>query len=588
MLLRLAVLLTALLSLYPGPGAHGSELPRPSSVWFEAEFFHHVLRWTPVPHHSQNSFYEVELLKYGTDLWKIITNCSQPVVSSCDNCSQPVASSCDITFVTLDLYHSNGYRARVRMVDGNLYSPWTFSNIRFTKDEVTLTVGSVKLEMYDNFIQGKIQPPRPPVMAPKNDTYENIFKHFREYEIAIRKVPGNYTLPNKKVGQENFSLSIPGEEGTFCVKVKPSVSTRVNKALWSKEECIVLSKQYFNVVNLTFCFTFFLLLCGALAYCLAIQMYVRRRGKLPTVLVFREHRPVNLISPLSYPGTEDIIHQLDTQSFLKVLPGPRSSRLHSNADSGFGSAKLALQAEEPQFLLPAAPAQAGGPLELQDSCSHGSSNSTDSGICLQEPNVSPGTQPAWEPQTGNASHGQDDSGIGFVQNAEGLPGDTQSGSTSGHISAPGPEEPEEEDSPMAAFQGYVKQTRCPEEKATEEGFLEEDSALTLNGLSPRIRTCPDVEAGWTALVQAKGYLRQDPAETTTPAPFEAPATQWKHPAEERSLLNLTGCNELGTSDWNCTHQFATSDFVATMGGLLGNFDSDLVALPLISSLQSNE
>lgn len=59
---------------------------------------------------------------------------------------------------------------------------------------VTLTVGSVKLETYDNFIQGKIQPPRPPVMAPKNDTYENIFKHFREYEIAIRKVPGNYTV----------------------------------------------------------------------------------------------------------------------------------------------------------------------------------------------------------------------------------------------------------------------------------------------------------------------------------------------------------------------------------------------------------
>jgi hypothetical protein len=58
---------------------------------------------------------------------------------------------------------------------------------------VTLTVGSVKLETHNGFIFGTIQPPRPR-MAPAGDTYESIFELYREYEIAIRKVPGNYTV----------------------------------------------------------------------------------------------------------------------------------------------------------------------------------------------------------------------------------------------------------------------------------------------------------------------------------------------------------------------------------------------------------
>ena len=40
-----------------------TELPRPPSVWFEAEFFHHVLYWTPIPNPSESTYYEVELLR---------------------------------------------------------------------------------------------------------------------------------------------------------------------------------------------------------------------------------------------------------------------------------------------------------------------------------------------------------------------------------------------------------------------------------------------------------------------------------------------------------------------------------------------
>lgn len=46
--------------------------------------------------------------------------------------------SCDLTMVTLDLYHNNGYRAKVRAVDRGQHSNWTVTNTRFTKDEGAL------------------------------------------------------------------------------------------------------------------------------------------------------------------------------------------------------------------------------------------------------------------------------------------------------------------------------------------------------------------------------------------------------------------------------------------------------------------
>lgn len=52
-----------------------------------------------------------------------------------------------------------------------------------------------------------------------------------------------------KVKHENFSFLPPGELGEFCVKVKPSLSSRLNKGLWSKEECIVLTRQCESLVG---------------------------------------------------------------------------------------------------------------------------------------------------------------------------------------------------------------------------------------------------------------------------------------------------------------------------------------------------
>ena len=270
----------------------------------------------------------------------------------------------------------------------------------------------------------------------------------------------------------------------------------------------------------------------------------------------------------------------------------RNSELHGSTDSGFGSAKPSLQTEEPQFLLHAPHLKAGrtlgkgASLDLENSCSDGSSNSTDSGICLQEPNLSLGMVPSWEQQVRSNSQGQDDSGIGLVQNSEGQPGDVQDGSASGQVSPMGPKAPGEEDPAVVAFQGYLKQIRSTEEKAAKEGCLEEESSST-DGFGPPVRMCLDAEEAWPPPALAKGYLKQDPPEVTL-APSRAPTREWSHPTEQWSLLGLTSCGDLGTSDWSFAHSLAPLNCVIAPGSLLGSVDSDLVTLPLIATLHSNE
>lgn len=570
MLPRLVLPLAALLCL--GCGAQGTVLPSPPSVWFEAEFFHHILHWTPIQNPSESTRYEVELLKYGMEPWRSVSSCSQTPVPSCD-----------LTMATLDLYHSNGYRAKVRAVDGGQRSNWTFTKTRFSVDEVSLTVGSLELEIHDGFILGKIQLPRPKV-APAGDTYERIFPHFREYEVSIRKVPAHHEFTNKKVKHENFSFPTPGEFGEFCVRVKPAVSSRLNKGVWSEEVCFLLAQQYFTVTNLSVSFTLVLLLCGAVA----LRLYLCHPRKLPAVLVFGRPSPFSPVSPVSQlprPETRDTIHAIDEQAFAKVSPELRNSELHGSTDSGFGSAKPSLQTEEPQFLLPDALPQAGGTLgkgaslEPESSCS---SASTDSGICLQEPRLSPGAEPRWVQQAG----GQEDSGIGLAHHSEGRTGDERGGSGLGQVGPLGPEATEGEDPAAVEFQGYLKQTRGTEEQAVTAGCLEEE-ASSADDFVPQLRMCLDAKEAWSPPAVDKGYLKQDPPEVTL-APSGALAGQWNPAAEEWSLLGVTSCGDLGTSEWSFAQDLAPLGCVAAPGGLLGSFDADLVTLPLISSLHASE
>lgn len=45
------------------------------------------------------------------------------------------------------------------------------------------------------------------------------------------------------VEQESFSLKVSREMGEFCIKVKPLVETRNNRAEWSEEQCLHLAEQ---------------------------------------------------------------------------------------------------------------------------------------------------------------------------------------------------------------------------------------------------------------------------------------------------------------------------------------------------------
>lgn len=272
-----------------------------------------------------------------------------------------------------------------------------------------------------------------------------------------------------------------------------------------------------------------------------------------------------------------------------MSPELRNSLLHGSTDSGFGSAKPSLQTEEPQFLLPDPLPQAGDSLgkgaspEPESSCS---SASTDSGICLQEPGLSPATEPLWVQQAEDQGQGQDDSGIGLAHHSEGQPGDGQGGSALGHVSPLGPEVTEGEGPAAVEFQGYLKQTRGMEEQAATGGCLEEE-ASSASGFVPHLRMCLDAQEAWSPPALDKCYLKQDPPEATLTS-SGALAGQWNPAPEEWPLLGLTSCGDLGTSEWSLAQDRTPLGCVAAPGGLLGRFDADLVTLPLISSLHASE
>ncbi|XP_075404893.1 interleukin-10 receptor subunit alpha [Tenrec ecaudatus] len=575
MLPRLLASLGALWTLRLCSAAHGTELPSPSSVWFTAEFFHHVLHWTPILKESPSTSYEVELKRYGELRW-------EPIPA----CTQILAQSCDLTEHTLDLYHleTAGYLVKVRAVDGSRCSNWTSSNTRFTMDDVTLTVDSVKLETRSGSILVTIQPPKP-MIAPQNEMYKQV-NIFEEYEIAIRKVPANYTSTNK-IPSEHFSIPTSGDVGEFCVKVKPAIKSRINQGVWSEETCITLSRQYLTPPILSIASVTVLLLCGIVAYCLALHLYVRRPGKLPTVLVFK--KPVPFSQPPN-PQVLDIIYHLDEEGFSKVSSELRHSELRGSTDSGFGSGKPSLQTEEPQFLLSTAPSLAGEatgqgePTGLENGCTGGSGDSTDSGICLQEPRVSTSPEPGWELHADRQD--QDDSGIGLVHHSAKPPGDTLGSSALSKVSTPQPELPGDEGPAAVVCRGYLKQPEGTEEKVGSAGCLSGEASST-DTLGPKLPTCLDAEAGWPPPALARGYMKQDPPGVALLS--GTPAGQWDQPTEECPLLDLTTCGALGPSHWSFVlPDLAPPDCVVTPGNLLGSFDSDLVALPLISSLHRNE
>lgn len=73
---------------------------------------------------------------------------------------------------------------------------------------------------------------------------------------------------------------------------------------------ISLDPTDFTVTNISIFLTFVLLLYGALAFCLTFQLYVRRRGKLPAVLVSLAQRLPPHPSFPALPGLLEAGHTL--------------------------------------------------------------------------------------------------------------------------------------------------------------------------------------------------------------------------------------------------------------------------------------
>lgn len=263
-----------------------------------------------------------------------------------------------------------------------------------------------------------------------------------------------------------------------------------------------------------------------------------------------------------------------------MCPKLQDSKLYVNTDKSFGTVlQLSLLTQETHFLVGSQTddtLEKSAALQVQQSASN---NSTDSGICLQETSLCPGSGVHWEPR------GENDSGVSLAQNPEEQPTCEESGSAADQCNPLGPEESREEDPVEAVFQGYLKQTGDTE-KTVQEGCLKEEPC-TPDGLDPKFQVCLEAEMDWPPPALAKGYVKQDnPGRTLVSK--EASDEQWNRTTEEWSLLAVTTCGDLGAPGWGFAHDLAPLDLVVTSEGLLSSLDSDLVSLPLISSLNLDE
>lgn len=265
-----------------------------------------------------------------------------------------------------------------------------------------------------------------------------------------------------------------------------------------------------------------------------------------------------------------------------MSPELRDSDLHGSTDSGFGSGKPSLQTEESQFPLPGSHPQIQGTPELRDTCG----NNTDSGICLQEPSSHSSMGPSWKQQLGYTHQDQDDSDVNLVQDSPRQPEYRQDVSALGHACLLEPKVPEEKDQVVVTFQGYQKQTRWKEEAADPAERLDEEVPLT-DAFDPELRVHLEDDLAWPPPALATGYLKQE-SQGMASAPPGTPSKQWNQLAEGWSLLGVVSCEDLSLESWSLSHKLAPLNCGATPGDLLDSLGSNLVTLPLISSLHVEE
>ncbi|XP_038610345.1 interleukin-10 receptor subunit alpha [Tachyglossus aculeatus] len=540
--------LAATLFLPVSPPAEGADLPEPQEVKFEAQLFHHILRWVPGPGQPANAVYEVQYLRYGESPW-------HPVPA----CTGTLALFCDLTLETLEPHlKDSGYFARVRAVAGNMTSKWN-KTARLTLEEVILKIAGMKLKARGRMIHVELQLPR----KKEGDllvTYESIFEYFREYEVSIRRVSDNYTLIHKKKDLEEFNVKTPGGSGEFCVRVKPLIGSRPNHGLWSEESCVVLSEQYLTVTSLvTSCLGLILCVCLVLGF-LAVHLYIKRPMKTPEVLKsLMKPSPSCIASDGAESVRKDAVHLLQGTVLPRGSQDLTHTILHGSTDSGFSSPQHSSPESSSCAVLPSEPTVAWG--ELRGSNGGGSSSSTDSGICLRSSCTGPRPEPvhSWM----SPENCDEDSGISLAPASPGL---LRSPRTAEYqLAKPEPSAAlghTEDPTAVLQFRGYLKQAKGLDVDLGMDGPLSQDHS----GLA--YRSCPDeghASLAWSQPAPTQGYLKQSPPGREQ-EPLPAP---WDPTGEDSAVSDSWG--ECKAANWQ---------------GSFRPLDPGLLELPLISSLLS--
>ncbi|XP_074158335.1 interleukin-10 receptor subunit alpha [Sminthopsis crassicaudata] len=562
----------------PGPSSPNKiQLPSPKNVRFEAILFFHILRWEPGQNQTDNLSYEVQYMRYGNS-WYPVPNCTRtPYVF------------CDLTLPTLDL-DDKSYYAQVRAIAGDQKSNWTRTTTRFSKDDVILKIGDLELWSSGSTILGKIIHAKPP-RSTENISYENLFKHFRAYNLSITRIlENNKTFEiNQLIEKEEFNKSFP-EGGMFCIKVKPIVKSQTNKGLWSEKKCITITKTYLIVTTTSIIFASLLMVCLGVTY-LSIRVYIRKPKKPPEVLASLANQKYSgILSKEHFKMKQDVIHPLDEAAFPKVSPDLKNSELHSSTDSGFSSTKQSLQSEDAQFLLPGLDPTAGGtqrekgPQQPTGSLSTSTSTSTissDSGIYLHTLSSQSGQKCRRQP----GSRDREDS-CGTPHNSTATPlGSSQClqykrVSTILEDNSPSPKLSEEEAAVSVVFQGYLQQSKGTDESQEGASSLGKGSSPT-DSPGYKCSTHRVVESDWPPLAQTKAYLKQSSPGQSLVVPGALPG-QWTEATEKLSLLSLVSTDNLTTCEWSNTPDLPLAP---TPSGIL---NTGPITLPLISSLHINE
>ncbi|KAM5132150.1 interleukin-10 receptor subunit alpha [Mantella aurantiaca] len=300
--------------------AKGYLLMPPENVRFQLGFFHHILNWSHNRSGSDGILYQVEYRRYGFN-WTSVLKCT--FISH---------QSCDLTEETLS--KGQGYFARVRSVLGDQTSEWVRTP-RYMPTQVHLPSPSVQMEVDGPSLL--VQLTLPKVIA-NNITkcFEDFFPLNRMYTIDIRRTSDNYMFKQVKYS-ERFHITDLVEGQEYCIKILPSISTRINTGEASSESCIYLPEQGVSSSNLLVVASCILAFVVLLIFInVFICLYIRGVVKTPTTLTSLIQRSWSWMDKPSSPVIETIMHW-ENELIEHLVGEHKDSRMCSRADSGFGS-----------------------------------------------------------------------------------------------------------------------------------------------------------------------------------------------------------------------------------------------------------